>query len=300
MLKLSYYPGCTLKTMARNFDESTIASVKALGIELVELRRWNCCGTVHALAEDDVMHYLAPIRNLIRVEEMKAEGVVDEMKVVTLCAMCYNTLKRANRVVNEDAEKMEKVREFMERESPYGGNIVVVHLLEVLKDLGWGKIAEMVVRPLEGLRVAPYYGCLLLRPRGIGIDDIDNPQVMEQFIKALGAEVVDIPFKSKCCGAYHTLHMKEVVAELSHRILKQANEAGADLVITSCPLCEFNLGPRQNEITKLFGDFKPIPVLFFTQLLALALGLDESTGFEQNTPDPKPVLKDKRLSKEVF
>jgi heterodisulfide reductase subunit B len=298
VLKFPYYPGCTLKTTAKNFDTSAVASAEALGIELVELPRWNCCGTVHALAKDDVMHYLAPIRNLIRVEEMNNEGLVEERRVVTLCAMCYNTLKRANTVVKEDAEKMEKVRDNMEEEPPYGGKIEVVHLLEVLRDLGWSKVAERVERPLEGLRVAPYYGCLLLRPRGFGIDDVDNPKIMERVLEALGAEVVEIPFKTKCCGAYHTVQMKEVVAELSHRILDQAVEAGADMIATACPLCEYNLGPRQVEVKKLFRDFESIPIVYFTQLMSLAFGLKEATGFEQNTPDPRPVLREKGLLKE--
>ena len=297
-MKFPYYPGCTLKTTAKNFDTSAVASAEALGIELVELPRWNCCGTVHALAKDDVMHYLAPIRNLIRVEEMNNEGLVEERRVTTLCAMCYNTLKRANTVVKEDAEKMEKVRDNMEEEPPYGGKIEVVHLLEVLRDLGWSKVAERVERPLEGLRVAPYYGCLLLRPRGFGIDDVDNPKIMERVLEALGAEVVEIPFKTKCCGAYHTVQMKEVVAELSHRILDQAVEAGADMIATACPLCEYNLGPRQVEVKKLFRDFESIPIVYFTQLMSLAFGLEEATGFEQNTPDPRPVLREKGLLKE--
>lgn len=297
-MKFPYYPGCTLKTTAKNFDTSAVASAEALGIDLVELPRWNCCGTVHALAKDDVMHYLAPIRNLIRVEEMNNEGLVEEKRVVTVCAMCYNTLKRANAVVKGDAEKMEKVRDNMDREIPYSGEVEVVHLLEVLRDLGWSKVADRVEKPLEGLRVAPYYGCLLLRPRGFGIDDVDNPQIMERLLEALGAEVVDIPFKTKCCGAYHTVQMKEVVAELSHRILDQAVEAGADMLVTACPLCEYNLGPRQKEVKKLFRDFESIPVVYFTQLMSLAFGLEESTGFEQNAPDPRPVLRERRLLQE--
>ena len=292
-MRLPYYPGCTLKTTARNFDTSTTASAKALGIELVELHRWNCCGTVHALAKDDVMHYLAPIRNLIRVEEMSEQGQVNEKKVVTACAMCYNTLKRANTVVKEDSEKMQKLRDNMEKEQPYGGTVEVVHILETLRDWGWDKIADRVERPLEKLRVAPYYGCLLLRPRGFGIDDVDNPRIFEKLMDALGAEVVDIPFKTKCCGAYHTVQMKEVVAKLSHRILDQAIKAGADMLVTACPLCEYNLGPRQEKIRKVFRDFGSIPVVYFTQLMALAFGLEEAAGFEMNRPDPRPILREK-------
>jgi len=295
-MKLSYYPGCTLKTTAKSFDSSTIAVAEALCVELVELPRWNCCGTVHALAKDDVMHYLAPIRNLVRVEQMNEEGLVDDKRVVTQCAMCYNTLKRANAAAKEDPEKMEKIRDVMEKEPNYGGSVEVVHLLEVLLKEGLEKVEERVEKPLKGLKVAPYYGCLLLRPREFGIDDPDNPHVMEDLLKALGADVVDILFKSKCCGAYHTVQMKEVTAELSHRILQQAMDAGADMVATACPLCQYNLGNRQKEVKKIFRDFDSIPVAYYTQLIALAFGKGkEATGFDENEPDPRPILRDRGL-----
>jgi heterodisulfide reductase subunit B len=285
-----------LKTTAENFDVSTVASARALGIRLIELPRWNCCGTVHALAKDDVMHFLAPIRNLIRVEEMNEKGLVEGKKLVTQCAMCYNTLKRANIAAMEDQEKMKKIIDVMEKEPEYKGSVEVVHLIELLEDGGWEKVAGKAENPLAGLKVAPYYGCLLLRPRGYGIDDSDNPKVFELLLEALGAETVDIPFKAKCCGAYHVVHMKEVAAQLSYRILQQASEAGADLVATACPLCEYNLGPRQNGIKEIYQGFVSIPVVYYTQLMALAFGLgEEAAFFEGNSPDPRPVLKRKGL-----
>ncbi len=291
-MKLAYYPGCTLKTSAKNFDVSTMAASSALGIELVELPRWNCCGTVHALAKDDVMHYLAPVRNLIRVEEMRDEGLVEDGKLVTQCAMCYNTLKRANTGVKADSEKLTKIRDVMEKEPDYRGSVEPIHLLEVLRDMDWDKVTERTKAPLEGLKVAPYYGCLLLRPREFGIDDPDNPRIMEDLISALGAEPVDIPFKAKCCGAYHVVDNRDVTAELSHRILEQATSAGADLVATACPLCQYNLGRLQEEIKRQFRDFEPIPVVYYTQLMALAFGLgEEETAFGENYTDPGPILK---------
>ena len=294
MMKLAYYPGCTMKTDARNFDESTYAAAEVLGIELLEPTRWNCCGTVHALAKDNVMNYLAPIRNLVRVEQMNDEGLVDDVRVATQCAMCYNTLKRANEGAKADPDKMKKIRDVMEKEPNYRGSVEVVHLLELIRGLGWEEVKSKVVRPLQGLKVSPYYGCLLLRPREYGIDDPDHPRVMEDLMEALGAEVVDNPFKSKCCGAYHAVHMKEVTADLSHRILRQAQEAGADIIVTACPLCEFNMGERQGEIKKRHRDFEGIPVVYYTQLMALAFG-KEGTGFEENTPDPVPVLEERGL-----
>lgn len=296
-MKIAYYPGCTLRTTAKNFDVSAQSSADVLGLDMVESERWNCCGTVHALAKDDVMHYLAPIRNLLRVEELHESGKVDEERVVTLCAMCYNTLKRANHDANNDREKMDKIHDVMEKEElEYSGNVEVVHLLEVLNEIGFDKISDNVVNPLKGLKVAPYYGCLLLRPRGIGIDNPDNPRIMEDFLKSLGAEVIDFSHKQKCCGSYHTVQMKEVVADLCHDILEQAESADADVIATACPLCEYNLGPRQSEITNLYPDFISMPVVYFTQLMALAFGLDEeSTGFGENIPDPRPLLEQRGL-----
>lgn len=297
MTRIAYYPGCTLKTNARNFEASTLATAEALGIKLVEPGRWNCCGTVHALAKDDVMHHLAPVRNLIRVEELSNKGAIDGKQVVTLCAMCYNTLKRSNQVFNQDSDKRKKIRDIMTKEDiQYSGNVEVIHYLEALRSLGWDKVTARVVKPLKGLKVAPYYGCLLLRPRGIGVDDADHPTIMEDLLKALGAETVEFAYSQKCCGSYHTVQMKEAVADLSHRILKQAEVAGADVVAMACPLCEYNLGPRQEQVKKQYPSFNSIPVVYFTQLMALAFGLDdEATAFEANRPDPRPLLKEKGL-----
>jgi heterodisulfide reductase subunit B len=292
MTRYTYYPGCTLKTTAKNFEHSTITSMDEIGIELVEPDRWNCCGTVHALATDDVMHHLAPIRNMIRVEELKDQDMVDNKKMVTVCAMCYNTLKRANHVFNSDSDRKKKIHDIMYREElQYSGKVEIVHLLEILRDEGWDKVKGAVKKSLTGLKIAPYYGCLLLRPRGIGIDDTDNPSILEDLVESLGAQVVDFSHKQKCCGSYHTVHMKEAVADLSHDILKQAESEGANILVTACPLCEYNLGPRQSQIKKQYPSFDSIPVVYFTQLMALAFGLDEhATAFEANKPDPMPLL----------
>jgi len=300
MTRLAYYPGCTLKTNAKNFEDSTIATAEKLGIELVEPERWNCCGTVHSLSTDDVMHHLAPIRNLLRVEELNNAGEVDSKQVVTLCAMCYNTLKRSNTVFNEDSDRKKKIRDNMYKEEiQYSGNVEVLHYLEILREKGWDKVKEAVVKPLKGLKVAPYYGCLLLRPRGIGIDDTDNPTIMEDLLEALGAEAVSFAYSQKCCGSYNTVHMKDVIADLAYKILWQAEEAGADMLITACPLCEYNLGPIQSEVEKKHPVFKSIPVVYFTQLMALAFGLGEdATAFTDNEPDPRPLLREKGLLEE--
>ena len=300
MTRITYYPGCSLKNTAKNFEDSTMAVSKTLNIELVEPERWNCCGTVHALATDDVMHHLAPIRNMIRVEELANQEKVDSKKMVTLCAMCYNTLKRANQAFNSDSDKKKKIRDVMYREDiEYSGKVEIFHLLEILREGGWEKVKEISQKPLEGLKIAPYYGCLLLRPRGIGIDNADNPKIMEDLFEALGAEVVDFSHKQKCCGSYNTVHMKDVVADLAYNILSKAEEAGADIIATACPLCEYNLGPIQGKIQGKHPNFETIPVLYFTQLMALAFGLsEEEAALTGNTPDPRPILIEKGLLKE--
>jgi heterodisulfide reductase subunit B len=296
-MRFAYYPGCTLKVTAKSFEDSAMASAKALGLEFVEIPRWNCCGTVHALAKDDVMHYIAPTRILLRVEEMNKQGLLNEnFRLVTLCAMCYNTLKRVNSVVKGDAERMRKLHDIMEKETPYEGKVEVLHLLELLREVGFGKLAQLVEKPLKGLKVASYYGCLLLRPRNLSIDNSDSPSIMEDLTKALGGEVVEIPYRAKCCGAYHTVGRIDIVAEAAQKILKQATEAGADVVVVACPLCSFNLSERQEEVAKRFPGFRKVPVVYFTQLMALALGLgEEECCFGENHVDPRPMLRIKNL-----
>ncbi|RLE14639.1 heterodisulfide reductase, subunit B [Candidatus Aerophobetes bacterium] len=291
-MKISYFPGCTLKTTAKNFEESALASLSFLGIDVVELPRWNCCGTVYSLTDDDLMHQIAPIRNLIRVKEQK------DTRVVTLCSMCYNTLKRANNLVKEDEEKLNKLNDFMYRENvKYDGKVEVLHLLEVLKnEVGFSEIAKKVKRSLKGLRVANYYGCLLLRPPEVGLDDPEHPTILNDLLHSLGAEVIDYPYETECCGSYHTVVNVDLVVERAYDILNSAISQGAEAVVLSCPLCNFNLDNRQKEIKKKFPDFKGIPVFYFTQLLALSLGLDERVcRFELNFVNPYPLLKSKHL-----
>ena len=154
--RLPYYPGCTLKTTAGNFEVSALASARVLGMELVEIPRWNCCGTVFSQTDDDLIHHVGPVRNLIRVQEMNRDGIVkDEYRLVTLCSMCFNTLKRADLRMRENPDNLKTLNDFMNLEDDYEGNVEVVHLLELLRDLGPEAIAEKVRNPLTGLKVAP-------------------------------------------------------------------------------------------------------------------------------------------------
>jgi heterodisulfide reductase subunit B len=290
-MELCYYPGCTLKTTAKNFETPAIASIEKLGHRLVELPRWNCCGTVHSLAADDLMHQLAPVRTLIRVLESGAD------KVVTLCAMCYNTLKQTNKIVVEDADKRARINSFLDEERDYSGNVSIFHLLEFLRDeVGFDEIKDKVKRSLDSLKFSPYYGCLLLRPEGIGIDDIEAPRVMEDFIEALGGETVESPFKIECCGSYHTVDDIEPVVERAKMIIEDSNKRGAEALVVGCPLCFFNLDYRQGDVIAKYKGFNSIPIFYFTQLLAIALGLDVKVcDFDLNYVDPRPLLMKKKL-----
>jgi len=291
-MKISYYPGCTLKNNAKNFEDSALCSLKRLEVEAVELERWNCCGTVFSLATDDLIHHVAPIRNLIRVKETNTN------KVMTLCAMCFNTLKRANERVRSDPESLDKINKFMYREEvEYEGDVQVLHLLELLRDeIKFENITKKVVKPLKKLKIANYYGCLLVRPKEIGLDDVENPTVLENLMTALGADAIDFPYKTECCASYQTVDKPENVADRTYHILTSAQSQGAELVSVSCPLCAFNLDYRQKETVQKYPEFKNIPILYFTQVMALALGCPEKDlRLDLHYIDPKPILREKGL-----
>ena len=189
-MELVYYPGCTLKTRAKNFETSALAVMAALDVHLVELPRWNCCGTVYSLAEDDLIHHVAAVRNLIRV---KQQG---KNKLVTLCSFCYNTLKRANLVMKDSPDKRFAINSFMDEEPDYAGEVETVHLLQVLRDdVGWEKISATCKKPLKDVKVASYYGCTLLRPQAAAIDSMERPVVLQDLIKALGATASRFPLR---------------------------------------------------------------------------------------------------------
>jgi heterodisulfide reductase subunit B len=294
-MKLLYYPGCTLKTSAKNLEKSACAIMEALGHEMVEMADWNCCGVVASLTDDDLMHHLAPLRNLIHVED---EG---ENKVITLCDMCCNTLKQTNLRVKEIPDDLETLNLFMDRENDYKGSVEVMHFLEFLRDeIGFKTLKKMVKNPLTGLKIMPYYGCMLLRPREVAIDDAEEPTILTDLLKAIGAEVIDNPFKIECCGSYHTIENKELVSKRAHRITNFATERGRDAMVLSCPLCRFNLDARGKEAEKIFKDYKQIPVYYYTQLIAVALGLNLSVcGFDQHVVDPTLLLKKKGILKKI-
>jgi heterodisulfide reductase subunit B len=289
-MNLSYYPGCTLKTKALGFETSTIAAMKALDINLIEIDRWNCCGTVYSLADDDLVHYLAPVRNLIRV---KQQGL---NKVVTLCSFCYNTLKRANLLMQQDQEKRKPLNDFLEEGTDYNGEVEVVHLLEVLKnDVGWKNISRQLKNPLQGLKIAAYYGCALLRPEEVAIDQVEKPTVLQELVETLGAESVDFPFSTECCGSFQIVGNPESAIRQAREIMNSALRRGAEALVVTCPLCDFNLRKVQSDL-ELVSDSRKVPIFYFSQLLAFSLGIRiDMCHFELNSGDPLTLLKSKHL-----
>ncbi len=302
-MKIPYYPGCTLHERALDFDVSARESAKALGVELEELPIWTCCGAVFPLVTDSVMDILAPVRNLAY-----AARIGD--KVVTLCSYCYNVLKRANRVMREDREKAEKANLFLRADTAkreeiesytledYAGQVEVMHYLEMLRDVvGYDRLAKTVSTKLTGLRVAPYYGCMLLRPKKeMEFDDPEQPSIFEGFLDVLGCDVVDFPMKTECCGGFQIVRDEETAIACSQNVVGSALRRDADVIVTTCPLCRYNLDEKQKEITERVKGWKMIPVIYFTQLLGLALGIDkEHLDFSQNYVDPQPVLAEKSV-----
>lgn len=289
-MKISYYPGCTLKTKAKNLDRAAIAALETLGVEVQEIDRWNCCGAVHSLTADDLIHQVGPVRNLVRAKEQGAT------QLVTLCSMCYNTLARANLIMTNDEVKRDTINRFMDEEIDYCGEVEVVHYLTFLKEaVGWEKLRQAVKLPLAGLRVAPYYGCTLQRPAEVGIEPFGSFSLMSEMLSALGATVQPFGAADKCCGSYQVLGAVEgATSSAAAAILNLAAASGIEALATSCPLCEYNLGRQQGRMLAASSIHSALPTFYFTQLLALALGIEEATcHFEMNEASAVELLRKK-------
>jgi heterodisulfide reductase subunit B len=244
-------------------------------MELTELNKWYCCGVVHSLAVDSEMYYVASARNLSKTQVMSRELNAPQ-KLVVVCPMCYNTLKLVNMSLKTSPDKLDKVNKFMDTEEPYKGEVEVVYFLEPFKEFLKDKsIENHVKRPLNGLRVASYYGCTLLRPKEISIDDPNNPEIVEKIISSIGGTPISYPKRDECCGSYQTVLSKEIALKKGSEILDSAKEWDASVVVTTCPLCHFNLRLSKEELEKSQRR-KLIPVLYFTELLSYAFGLDEA------------------------
>jgi heterodisulfide reductase subunit B len=282
-MSLAYFPGCTLSTKAAGYDRSGRAVAKALDMEFQELPEWQCCGATFPLATDNTMALIAPTRLLTQAQ--KAGG-----HVTTLCAICFHVLRRTQNFLSGHPEMLERINWFTEE--TYTGQTRVSHFLELLRDdLTWPSLEGKLTHPLKGLKVAPYYGCLLLRPGAeIGLDNPDDPHILHDCLAALGCEVVDFPYQTECCGSYLAVSKPELPEKLAGEILASARSHGAQALVTACPLCQFNLDYPQ-RLGSASRPAEPLPVLYFTQLIAVALGLEAGDwGMEGHYVDPRPLF----------
>ncbi len=261
-MKVSYFPGCTLKNKAKDLDLYAYKSAEALGVTLEEIENWQCCGAVFTTANDEVATKLSSVRALKYAGEK-------EQPLITVCSACHNVIKQTNYAMQTNAAFADKVNRYMAADGGYNGETQVYHYLEMLRDLvGFDALKEKVVNTLKGKKIAAYYGCLLLRPnKAMRMDDPENPTIMEDFIKALGADAVVYAKRNECCGGYISVESPESAKRNSNAIIENAKAAGAEMIITACPLCKYNLEKNGADI----------PVVYFTELLAEALGVKEDT-----------------------
>ena len=261
-MKVSYFPGCTLKNKAKDLDLYAYRSAEALGVTLEEIENWQCCGGVFTTATNEIATKLSSVRAL---KEAYSKG----QPLVTVCSACHNVIKQTNYTMQNDKAFADKANLYM-NEGAYSGEAEVYHYLEMLRDLiGFDVLKEKVVNPLKGKKIAAYYGCLLLRPSGVmKMDDPENPRIMEDFIKALGAEPVVYAMRNECCGGYVSVESPDLAKKNSQAVVTNAKAQGAEMIITACPLCKYNLVKNGADV----------PVVYFTELLAEALGVKEDTN----------------------
>lgn len=287
-----FYPGCSLEGTARDFHRSTQAVAKAMELALPEIPNWVCCGSTPAHQTDPLLALALPAQNL---------AAAGGQSVAVCCAACYSRLKVANHEIAGDAAVRQQVAKAIGQD--YDGKTPVLHLLEIIaRDLGPAAVTARVKQPLRGLKVACYYGCLLSRPPEVtNFDDAENPTLMDQVIQAAGAQTLDWPHKTECCGASYSITDVSIVLTLTRELLAMAKAAGADCIATACPLCQINLDMRQKDIENKFGEKYGLPVFYFTQLLGLSYGLSaEELGLGSLVVDPQPLLKARGLTSGGF
>jgi heterodisulfide reductase subunit B2 len=278
-VKVSYYPGCALHGTAIEYDESTKAVSRLLGVELCELPDWNCCGASSAHGRDDALAHNLVARNL---------GIAARqgMDVVIPCAACYGRFKTAEEE-SGDAVKSGRSRNFL-----------ILNLLEFFVSSPlWEKMPALKKRPLAGLKVVCYYGCLLVRPpRIVGTANPENPDMLDRLMTLLGADSIPWSYKTDCCGGSLALTRKDIVLHLTQRLCDQAIQAGAEAVVVACPLCQANLDTRQEKISQGSGEKYELPILYFTELMGVAFGHPQAPKWlQRHFINPTPLLLAKGL-----
>jgi len=289
-MQYSYYPGCALHSSAKEFDHSTIEVCDALDVELVELKDWNCCGATSAHSSSEKLSIALPARNLLLAEE---EG----LDLVMPCAACYNRVKYSQFVLQNKPELRQELTGIFS-----GGNgeksVEAKHLLEIFSDENlMAKVREKTTNPLKDLKGVCYYGCLLVRPpKFLQFDDPENPQLMDTLMEAIGVSVLDWAYKVDCCGASLSLTRPDVITQLVDTLLQMAQEAGAECIITACPLCHANLDMQQDSVNQQLERQFNMPIFYFTELMGIAFGLSKAESWlEKHFVDALPLLKDKNI-----
>lgn len=289
-MKYAYYPGCSLHSTAQEYDLSTKTLCQALEIELEEIPGWICCGASSGHMTSELLALALPVKNLVLAKEMALDTAVG-------CAACYSRLKVANRAMSSDEERSRPYVDQVVGET-YRGEVQVKHLVEIIvQEYGLDALKDRVKKGLQGMRIAAYYGCLLVRPPKVTtFDDPEDPTCMEALIATLGAEPIDWPYKTECCGGSLSLTRTNIILKLCRDILQMAADEGAECIMVACPLCQSSLDLRQAQVNKQYGTDFYLPVLYFTQLASLALGIEASKlGFRKHMVDPKKLLQDKGL-----
>lgn len=259
-MKVSYFPGCTLRTKAKQLDKYARLSAEALGVTLEEIENWQCCGGAFTTSTDEIATKLSSVRALVEAKKKN-------QPLVSVCSACHNVLKQTNDAMKNNQDFARKANNYSQFEEEYNGETEVIHYLELLRDkIGFDAVKEKVKNPLTGKKIGAYYGCLLLRPgKVLQMDDVENPTIMEDLIKALGATPVVYPYRNECCGGYVALDCAESAKKKSNAVTESAKKAGAEIILTACPLCKYNLEKNGSEL----------PVVYLTELLAEALGVKE-------------------------
>lgn len=260
----SYFPGCTLKNKARDLDEYGRRAAEALGAVLEEIPEWQCCGGVYPLSHDEIAIKLSSVRALAAARDK-------EQALVTICSACHNVIKQVNHDMAEDEYIAVRANNYLKTDGiEYHGETRVIHFLEMLRDdIGFDAVKKAVKNPLKGQKIGAYYGCLLLRPSNVmAMDNAENPTIIEDLIRAMGADPVVYAQRNECCGGYLTLEDKAIPEKRAKAILSNAKNQGAECVITACPLCYYNL--------KKHAEGSGVEVKYFTELLAEALGVKDA------------------------
>jgi heterodisulfide reductase subunit B len=284
-MRYTYFPGCSAESTARDMHQSTLAVAEALGIELIEPQGWTCCGATAGHQTDRILAAALPAATLVKVKDMGLDLVVN-------CAACYNRMKVANHEIAGNPQVRAQVAEAVGRD--YDGSVKVRHLLEVLlDDVGTDALQKALRRSLAGMKVASYYGCLLVRPSEVtGFDDPENPSSLDRLVTAMGGTALEWPHKVECCGGGLSISRTDVVVNLTDSIVGMAKQAGAECIAVSCPMCQVNLDLRQLDIARSKGNRYDLPVLYITQLLGLCLGVaPERLGLNKLMISPANVVQ---------